>query len=413
MKRIYLISLFAVFIVVVSFLLWHTVSPYKIKKHPNKKEFNVLCVKNGEKYYETIFIDDYLDKNKKIKTAFIDSVKFSVLDSVFFTKDRNIEDFIDFSQPVDLHFDKEIEPFSPEYYSIAIVHFITQSINYYNSLFNNKINFNKQKDYKTIAVQFGDMEVLTTPKRFIIKKGAILSPSVFYHEIGHRAFWLLESDLGIKFNGLTYVHMGLLEYFTVSLNNSPVVGENVLPKNLVRDVSVIHKFPFSDSLKISYTFKLLKEAYRSDLQDTTSSMSKYVRFIEKNYGTMLKKVNDNHRTALVITSTLWRIRNNMGKKKADKLIAKTILDLNKYLTKRLDFYNKDKDEIVPEYIQWYDLYVALLQKDMELFNGAYDELIKNEFKKTGFPIEKIKPLSDKKYSNKLKSWALKKQMYRI
>ncbi|NPA37346.1 MAG: hypothetical protein GXO47_10910 [Chlorobi bacterium] len=388
-------ALLTLIIIGALFLIWLTIKPHTSQNKPTGKKLKILCVKNGKEYYETITPDDYLDNNKKIRTTFIDSVKFSVLDSVAFVKNRNIEDFTDYSRPVKLDFDKGIEPFSPEYYSLAVAHFITKSINYYDSLFNHKINFNKQKDYSTITIQFGDMEILTTPKRFIIKKGAVLSPSVFYHEIGHRAFWLLESDLGIKFHGLTYVHMGLLEYFTVSLNNSPLVGEKILPESLVRDVSVIHKYPFTDSLKTSYTFKLLKEAYRDQLRDTTSNISKYIRFVENNYGNMLKKTYDNHRSALVITSTLWRIRNKMGKKNTDRLVSETIPGLNKYLDMRPDFYINDKDETIPEYIQWYDLYVGLLQKDMELFNGTYNELIKNEFKKTGFPVWKIKPLQTK------------------
>ncbi len=41
-------------------------------------------------------------------------------------------------------------------------------------------------------------------------------------------------------------------------------------------------------------------------------------------------------------------------------------------------------------IDWYDLVFGLIQKDMELYNGENTELIKKEFKKNGFPVEKIK-----------------------
>ncbi len=53
----------------------------------------------------------------------------------------------------------------------------------------------------------------------------------FFHEIVYRVFRYMQSDsgLGIKFKGLSSVCMGLLEYFTVSLNNSAVVNEDTLP----------------------------------------------------------------------------------------------------------------------------------------------------------------------------------------
>ena len=70
------------------------------------------------------------------------------------------------------------------------------------------------------------------------------------------------------------MHMGLLEYFTALLNDSPVVGECVLPAKLVRNVSLPYQYPFDDSLYLDYTFELLKESYHNELIDSSRNISK-------------------------------------------------------------------------------------------------------------------------------------------
>jgi len=355
--------------------------------HQNTIE--LLYKKEGKIQREEIVVDNYLNQEKRINTPYIDSLKFSVLDSISF-QDGNPDKIIDYSTPVKLQFEDEIELYSPEYYSLATAHYVTKSINYYNSVFDGKIDFNKEAEYRKLAVQFGDINLLTTPKRFIFEKGDLLSPSVFYHEVGHRAFWFLDDFLRINFGGLTYIHMGLLEYFTVSLNNSPIVGKGVLPSKLVRNVTLPYRYPFADSLSFYSSMQLLKESYPEELKDSTQNISKYINLTLETYGDALKGVYDNHRTALIITSTLWRVREQLGREKTDKLVAQTILNLNKYQSQRKDFYVADKDETLSKKIDWYDLVYGLIQKDHELFGGENADLIKNEFKKTGFLIEKIK-----------------------
>jgi len=39
---------------------------------------------------------------------------------------------------------------------------------------------------------------------------------------------------------------------------------------------------------------------------------------------------------------------------------------------------------------WYDVFYGLIQKDKKLFEGKDIQVIKNEFARTGYPIEIIK-----------------------
>lgn len=355
--------------------------------HQNKLELSYI--KEGKIFNEKVVVDNYIDKENRIRTRYIDSLTFSIVDSILF-EGGNPDKMKDFATPLKLNFNEIITPYSPEYYAIATAHYTTKAMDYYHSLFEGKIDFNKEAEYCNITVQYGDMVILTNPKRYIFEKGSLLSPSVFYHEVGHRAFWYLDDFYEVNFGGLSYIHMGLLEYFTVSLNDSPVVGECLLPSKLVRDVSLPYHYPFADSLKMDYSFQLLKKSYAEELKDSTKNISKYISLSEKAYGDQLTGVYDNHRTALVVTGTLWRIREKLGVEKTDRLLAQTILNLNKYQKRREVFYQTAQGEKLAKHIDWYDLIYGLTQMDKQLFGGEDIRIILKEFKKTGFSVEKIK-----------------------
>ncbi len=70
-------------------------------------------------------------------------------------------------------------------------------------------------------------------------------------------------------------------------------------------------------------------------------------------------------------------------------MAQAILTLNESLENRPAFYRADEDEKLREAIEWYDLYHALILRDAEWNNGRGRAVIRNEFAKTGFPVEKI------------------------
>ncbi|MEA5129786.1 MAG: hypothetical protein VB074_16540 [Proteiniphilum sp.] len=351
------------------------------------KAIDVNYLKEGVLCTETIPLD-FIDESGKIVSKYIDSVKFSYLDSIAFT-DNNPDRLKVYSTPAPLDFTKKIEPYSPEYYMAYTVFNIIKVIEYYNGLFDNKIDFNSQEEYKTIEVTIGDTPYLTSPKVYIFEANSNPSPSLFFHEIGHRAFWYIEEGLGIKFKGLSYIHMGLLEYFTVSLNNSPLVGEDFLPEKGMRNADWVYGYPPHDSLSLKGLLDAIAASYPQKIQNPNSNVFKFYDVNMNAYKDYLDEI-DNHRGGMIITSTLWRIREQLGQEMTDGLVARTILDLNKFMDTRSEFYNAAENEKLRDKIEWYDLYYGLIQKDKDLNEGKGIEIIKNEFTRTGFLINVVK-----------------------
>jgi hypothetical protein len=242
---------------------------------------------------------------------------------------------------------------------------------------------------KLIDVIAGDIPLFTHPDSYIFEKNSNPSPSLFFHEIGHRVFWYIEGELGIKFNGLTVIHMGLLEYFTVSFNNSSVVGEGFLPEKLIRDASQLYKYPLDSSFILRNTLRLMEESFPAKIRNQGSNISKYLSACYASYNDyILDNIYDNHRGGMVLTSTLWRIREQIGQEKTDKLVAQTILNLNNYLNK-MEFYQSAEAQ-QQNMIDWYDVFYGLIQKDKELFEGQNIQVITHEFSRTGYPVDKVK-----------------------
>jgi len=355
---------------------------------PTSRNLEVYYLKEGKLCSENILFD-FIDKDGKIHSPYIDTLKFSYLDSLTFPC-MNPDHYKEYTTPCVLDFSKKIAPYSPEYYCAYTVYNIIKVIEYYSRLFENKIDFNTQEEYKTIEVTMGDCSLLTGPNIYIFKKNSNPSPTVFAHEIGHRAFWYLEDSLHIKFKGLSIIHMGLLEYFTVSFNNSPIVGEDLLSEKEIRDASKLYKYPLDNSYTLRNTLRLTEESYPVEIQNPQSYISKWLAACYASYNDdILDNVYDNHRGGMVLTSTLWRIREQIGQKKTDQLVAQTILNLNAFLEKRDAFY-RSSETPWQDKIAWYDVFYGLIQKDKELYEGKDISIISNEFARTGYPIDIVK-----------------------
>lgn len=355
---------------------------------PTSRNLEIYYLKEGKICNENILLD-FIDKDGNIQSPYIDTVKFSYLDSLSYP-DMNPDRDEYHTTPYALDFSKKIETYSPEYYCVYTVYNIVKVIEYYNHLFDNKIDFNIQKEFKTIDVTIGDVPLFTHPNSYIFEKNSNPSPSLFSHEIGHRAFWYIEGELGIKFNGLSITHMGLLEYFTASFNNSSVVGEDFLPEKLIRDASQLYKYPLDSSFTLRNTLRLLEESFPTEIQNPRSNISKYLSACYASYNDyILDNIYDNHRGGMVLTSTLWRIREQIGQEKTDKLVAQTILNLNTCLDKRVEFYQSAETQR-QNTIDWYDVFYGLIQKDKELFEGWNIQIIASEFARTGYPIDEVK-----------------------
>lgn len=350
------------------------------------KTLDVNYLREGVVRTETIPLD-FIKRDGKIESPYIDSVKFSYLDSIAFI-DNDPDRLQVYSTPAPLDFTRKIEAYSPEYYMAYTVFNISKVIEYYNRLFDNKIDFNSQEEYKTIEVTIGDTPYLTSPNTYIYEAGSNPNPSLFFHEIGHRAFWYIEDELGVKFKGLSYVHMGLLEYFTVSLNDSPIVGEDCLPEKMIRNAAWVYGYPPHDSLSLKGTLDRLVASYPQKIQDPDSNVSKLYRAEAATYEDYLDII-DNHRGGMIITSTLWRIREQLGQETTDRLVAETILGLNEFMEMRSEFYKTPENEKLRDKIDWYDLYYGLIRKDRELNQGKGTEVIKREFALTGFPVDLV------------------------
>ncbi len=347
-------------------------------------------IKGGKAYTDKIEPGKLITNEGKIQTDYIKQMSFEYIDSVHFL-DNNPDKIQYYTRPVDLDFTKSIQKYSPEYYTVATAYYFDKAIKYYSRLFDNKINFFTRENYRTLKVLSGNYGLLSDPKQYILEENQLFSPSIFYHEVGHIAFWTLQDDLGIKFKGLSPLHVGLMEYFTVSLYNYPVVGELVLMK-AVRDASLTYSYPQPDSMNLRRTMELIKESFPREIEDTNTFISKYYRLSVKSYDKLLDTHVDNHRGGFLYTSTLWRIREQLGQEKADKLVAQTILELNKFMEQRSNFYNPDNGEELTDKLMWYDLLYGLIKKDQELFEGAYKAIIMQEFRKSNFPIHKINDL---------------------
>ena len=355
---------------------------------PTSRNMEVYYLKDGKLCSENIVLD-FIDKDGNICSPYIDALEFSYLDSLSYP-DMNPDNAKKYTTLGTVDFSKKITPYSYEYYCAYTIHNIIKVIEYYNRLFDNKIDFNAQKEYKTIEVTMGNCSLLTQPNIYVFEENSNPSPSLFAHEIGHRAFWYLEGALNIKFKGLSIVHVGLLEYFTVSFSDSPIVGEDFLPEKLIRDASQLYAYPLDSSFTMRNYLRLTEESYPKEIKNPESNISKYLSACYAEYDDyILDNVYDNHRGGMVLTSTLWRIREQIGQEKTDKLVAQTVLNLNSYLDQRIDFYQSTEAPLQNK-IDWYDVFYGLILQDRELFDGQNVQVISNEFARTGYLIDKVK-----------------------
>jgi carbonic anhydrase len=126
------------------------------------------------------------------------------------------------------------------------------------------------------------------------------------------------------------------------------------------------------------------------MQNPQSNVSKNIKASYATYDSdVLDNVYENHRGGMILTSTLWRIRQKIGQKKTDSLVAQTILELNNFMNDRNKFYKQDCSTPLPYEIEWYDVFWGLIQKDKELNQGDNVSVIIHEFEETGYPAQDI------------------------
>ncbi len=352
----------------------------------------------GGKIIEKPITVSFLSPDGKIHDKHIQSLTVLKLDSVYYT-DNNPDMQHMLGSPIPLNFKTVgdsllVRQYSPEYYAIFVAYHTIRSIEYFDSLFTGYMDFDRQPEFANIEIFLGRY-AQSDPKQYVFTPGSCPSPTIVYHEIGHRAFWQLQDTLKIGRPG-DILHMGLLEYFTTSQADYPVVLEGLVPKALQRDVSKSARYPggiinypdfwdlyreaYKDSFTVAPAYKVL---YDVNLQQMARWDSMYKG------QNIAKNVIEAHRSGLIIAHPLWELRLQIGQAKCDRLVKTAMLMIPSLLERRAEYLEKPDD--APHGIaRWYDFLHAIDEADESLYAGADGALIADLFKGSGFDIRMIR-----------------------
>ena len=327
-----------------------------------------------------------------IRNKYINSITVCRFDSIVY-HDNNPDRSEIAGTPYPTHIQRSgdsllIAPFSPEYYMMFIGWHSTRALEYYDSLFHGLLDFPGQSGFSDIRILFGHYNN-SSPATYVFSQGVHLSPTLVYHEIGHRAFWQLQDTLHIGPVG-SYVHMGLLEYFTVSLADYPVVLEGLVPAFQVRDASKPDRYPdgflnyadlmtqyyaaYKDSFEVGPAYKRQYEVemHRIRMWDSTMKTQDAAR-----------KIIEAHKSGMMITHPLWELRSRIGRDSCDALVVAAMKAYPSLIAQRREYLAGD---VKPrsDGMEWYDLVNALRVVDRRLYNGSHVDMITSLFTESGF-----------------------------
>jgi hypothetical protein len=364
------------------------------------RSYTLFHDKDGAIVEKPIFVDFVTDSGQ-INNTYIRSLSVFRFDSMVFHDDNPDRPEM-MGSPIQLHFRHQddsllISRYSPEYYAIFVAYHTIRALQYFDTLFAGYLKFENQSKYKDIKVFLGRY-ANSTPNEYVLTPGMVPSPTLVYHEIGHRAFWLLEDTLRIGPPG-EILHMGLLEYFTVSLANHPVVLEGLVPGFLVRDASKDIKYP-NDIVTYEDFWPQYYEAYK----DSFVVAPAYKKLYEVNLKRMAawdsiykvphvaRNVIEAHKSGMIITHPLWQLRSKIGQTKCDKLVKTAIVLIPSLLPKRAE-YLREEVEAPDGVARRYDFVQALKVADRKLFGAIHGQLIRSLFIGSGFDLDgHLKPL---------------------
>ena len=350
---------------------------------------------DGDTIVEEPITVDFLSNRGEIQNKQIRSLTVFIFDSLTF-RDGNPDKPEMIGSPLELHFVSRddsllIHPYSPEYYALFVAYHTIRSLRYFEQLFPRYLDFQKQLRYADIKIFLGRY-ANSTPNEYVFTLGSRPSPSVVYHEIGHRAFWLLQDTLRLGPPG-DILHMGLLEYFTVSLDNYPVVLQGLVPSFLMRDASQNLRYP-DDVISYATFWPLYYQAYKDSFDVAPAYKMLYDVNVRRmaswdstyKVANVARNVIEAHKSGMIITHPLWEIRSQVGQSDCDQLVSRAMLLIPSLLSKRNIYLAKTVNNTAG-YAQWFDLIHALIVIDRELYRGIHHELIKNAFAKSGFDIK--------------------------
>ncbi|QZE14259.1 hypothetical protein K4L44_17380 [Halosquirtibacter laminarini] len=354
-------------------------------------KFEEEVIRNGKIVKEVVDID-FVTYEGGIESQFLNNITCTQLNGLNFRGGTlNGVEMIDKVVPYDL-LAKDIKPGTPTYYTMVTAYHFIKASRYYAKLISDfqTIDHKKYKWDKDIHVSIAEnMPMANNNSRFIFSKKLPVSPSSIYHKVGHRFEKYLKQSNNIVYKQNRYIGIGMMEYFTCSLNNSPKIFEGTMPEIMVRDISKNYLFPIdSDKCSLYTGIMYLKTAYSDVYNDENSSMRKYIDIVLKSEKALKNNI-DTHSAACYISHPLWSIRESIGAEKADKLIMHAWILLGKECSVNSTFYTPSKGEKTRENIEWYTVLHALTTADKMDNQGKNIELIRSCFATSNLPVGKV------------------------
>jgi hypothetical protein len=278
----------------------------------------------------------------------------------------------------------EIIPGTPRANAVEIYRRVDRYIELARQLFGD-IPFSTQKDYQDLSLVLSDAVYGSSSNRFVFPEGKSIPATLIYHEVGHRLFWLLQERTRLG-GPNDILHVGLLEYFTASFANDPIVQIDARGR-LQRDVSASVRFP-DGLVTLSDTIRRFEAAYKDEYE-----IKPYHRDLVKAIQAVpnFEQITDGHQCGLVITKPLWDLRLQFGAESIDHLVADAILALPKAIDENRPRLPDSLRKGAPSQAQWFDFLAALLDVNETRRIGTMEQIV-DPFRKAGFDVSWVSPL---------------------
>ncbi|MGB0977614.1 MAG: hypothetical protein ACPGSG_11575 [Prolixibacteraceae bacterium] len=354
-----------------------------------KQKFTERIIKDGVEYTQEVKID-FVTETGEIDSPYLNSIHCTKLNSISFPENK-LQNAVKDQEVIPYDLTKsDIKSGTASYYAIFTAYHFIQASEYYNNLMKEFVEPNIKDKDKNITVSIADqMPIANNNSHFVYSQKGKISPSPIYHKVGHRYEAFLREYTKAKYQKNRYISIGFMEYFTTSLNNSPLIFEGEVPPLMVRDVSIKLSYPINTEYCNTYRSILdLKEAYSDIYKDENSTMHHYIDIVLKSKET-LKYLLDTHSAGMYISYPLWKIRETIGAKKADHLIMHAWTMLADEAKNNTTFYEANNGENVDDTIDWYTVVHALLKADQIDHNGENKELIRTIFTSINLPVERV------------------------
>jgi hypothetical protein len=347
-----------------------------------------LLHKDGKLTEKSVRID-FLNEQLQVHHPWIDSLHVYRLDSV--TYEEGIPELEELhGTPLDTRFKTQdgkilLQPYTPEYYAIFSAYHTLEAMRQYKKWFGELIDFSRKKRFRELELYLGDY-FNCNPQQYVLNPRKKVSPTVIYHEVGHRAFCQLDDTLHIG-NVFTMVHNGLMEYFTATMADYPVIGEGMLPEPLLRDASQTVHYP-EDKYYFSDFIEDLKDSYDPSMNCEQAIRQLYKINVER-AKRCTTRIEMTHQSGMLITHPLWRLREQAGASVADSLVVHAMKNMAATFNKRKEYMKTNIWEAEKQ-PQWYDLLYALYTSDRHLFQGIHQLMIQKIFGETGYRTNLVK-----------------------